>query len=289
MIDLHTHSAASDGDLTPVQLVEFAVQRGLSAFALTDHDTIAGLLDAETAAKRRGIRFIPGVELEIQTESFDGDEVYTKIPPVKGEFHLLGLNITKILPEFTAELAYLKAAREKRNLLILEKMREAGIEASYEEIAACAGGGIIGRPHFGAYLIKRRVVRSIKQAFDRYLGKGRPFYAPRAGVEFSRALELIHRAGGRAVLAHPMSLYLSWGRLPDYIACLAVNGLDGIEAWHPTAIPNACRRLESLGRDLGLGISAGSDFHGSARPERRLGISSGGRKIGDEFLAVIDS
>ncbi|MDR2768458.1 MAG: PHP domain-containing protein, partial [Treponema sp.] len=214
MIDLHTHSTASDGDLTPEKLAEFAAKRGLGAFALTDHDTIAGLLGAQRAAERLGIRFIPGVELEIQTENAEGGEFSPGIPPVNGEFHLLGLNLRRILPEFTAELTFLAQARERRNHLMLEKMRAAGIEADYGEIAAFAGGDLVGRPHFGFFLVKRRLVRNQKQAFDRYLGKGRAFYVPRAGLGFARAVELIHGAGGKAVLAHPMSLYLSWNKLP---------------------------------------------------------------------------
>jgi predicted metal-dependent phosphoesterase TrpH len=119
------------------------------------------------------------------------------------------------------------------------------------------------------------------------LGKGRPLYVPKEGLELGRALALIKEAGGIAVLAHPMSLYVSWGRLPGLIKELAEQGLDGIEAWHPTAKVRACKRLEELGLRLGLFITAGSDFHGETRPDRKLGISAGGRKIEEAILEAI--
>jgi predicted metal-dependent phosphoesterase TrpH len=185
---------------------------------------------------------------------------------------------------------------------MLEKMKNAGIEADYREIEALAGGGsggkaddsgrngrpvLIGRPHFGAFLIKRKIVKNQEQAFKRYLGKGRQFYVPKEGLEFAGAAEMIHQSGGIAVLAHPMSLYVSWGKLPALFGQLRELGLDGIEAWHPTAKPGVCKRLDALGRSFHLYITAGSDFHGSARPERRLGRTSGDRTIDDVFLEDI--
>jgi predicted metal-dependent phosphoesterase TrpH len=284
MIDLHTHSSASDGDLKPAQLVEKAAGLGLSALALTDHDTISGLPEAKKAAQVLGIRLIPGVELEIQTETPGTDGI---LPVINGEFHLLGLGIDKPSPELTAALEHLAGARDRRNREMIERMRAAGIEADYEAVKAFAGGSIVGRPHFGAFLISRKVVKSQEQAFKRWLGKGRPFYVPKEGLEFEKAAGLIHDSGGIAVLAHPMSLYVAWGRMPGLFAVLQEKGLDGIEAWHPTAKPKACKRLEELGRSLGLYITAGSDFHGSARPDRKLGYTAGDRKIEDPFLEGI--
>jgi len=297
MIDLHTHSSASDGDLSPSLLMEKAVRIGLETIALTDHDTIAGLKEAEKAAKSLNLRFIPGIELEIQTEPVQnqGVEGETSGPrpdclPISGEFHLLGLGIGGFSDEFTATLAWLGGIRERRNLKMIEKMRAAGIDVDYEEILKFAGGiagdstRIIGRPHFGAFLISRKLVKNPEQAFGRWLGKGRPFYVPREALEFGKAARLIHEAGGIAVLAHPKSLHVSWGRLPGLLAYLKEKGLDGVEAWHPAATVRSCKRLEDLARSLGLHITAGSDFHGVARPERKLGHTAGGRRIGEEFL-----
>jgi len=302
MIDLHTHSSASDGSLSPSGLIEEAARRGISALALTDHDTIGGLKEAAEAAQRLGIGFIPGIELQIL---WNGD--------TGGEFHLLGLGINKPSPGFYAAVEELNRRREKRNLDIIDSMNKAGITVTYEEIRALANGtnvndmnaactvhgtactahgtmtGVhsIGRPHFAAYMVQRKIVKNREQAFVRFLGKGKPFYIPKAGLEFEMAAAAIKESGGIAVLAHPMSLFLSWGRLPDMITGLKEKGLDGLEAWHPTAKVSSCRRLEDLGNKLKLIVTAGSDFHGEGRPDRKLGITAGGKKIGEEYLEKI--
>ena len=280
LIDLHTHSTASDGSLTPSLLMEEAAKRGLSAIALTDHDTVNGLEEAARAARERGIRFIPGIELEILWNQETG-----------GEFHLLGLGITRPSRGFTAAVTELSRRREERNLEIVEKMNKAGVTVSYDEVRALAGpkvrGHSIGRPHFAALMVKRKIVKNRNQAFLRYLGRGKPFYMPKAGLEFERAAAAIKESGGIAVLAHPMSLYVAWGRLPNLIENLKERGLDGLEAWHPTAKVRDCKRLEELGKNLGLLVTAGSDFHGEARPDRKLGLTAGGKKIDESFLESI--
>jgi predicted metal-dependent phosphoesterase TrpH len=275
MIDLHTHSNASDGDLKPEELIAAASAQGLSAIALTDHDTMRGLDDAKKSAEKHSIRFIPGIELEIVRTA------------LQGEFHLLGLGLNHPSPAFLAAVDSMAQARETRNREILERLRGLGIHTNYEEVCSFSGGGSVGRPHFASLLISRGLVKNRGQAFARYLGRGRPLFVPKAAMEFDRAAALIKESGGIAVLAHPMSLYLAWGRLPDFIRSLKDRGLDGIEAWHPMAKPRSCRRLEALGRSLGLYVTEGSDFHGEIRPERKLGHSSIGRKIADSVLEAI--
>ena len=284
MIDLHTHSSASDGSLCPSALIKEAVKRSLTAIALTDHDTIAGLIEAENTALELGIQFIPGIELEITWNRAHGG----------GEFHLLGLGINNPSLDFKKAVENLARQREERNLEIIEKMNNFGIVVSYEEIKAFAGsttigaekaGGVsIGRPHFADYLISQRIVKNREQAFSRYLGNRKLFFIPKIGLDFNEAVRIIKQSGGIAVLAHPMSLYTAWGRLPDLIKNLKDNGLDGIEAWHPTAKVSSCKRLEELGKKLDLIVTAGSDFHGEARPDRKLGITAGGKKIEDSYL-----
>jgi predicted metal-dependent phosphoesterase TrpH len=278
MIDLHTHSRASDGELTPPELLQFARKRGLAAIALTDHDTIDGLEEAREEAIRQGIQFIPGIELDV------GYEPVTR----NGEFHLLGLGLKTIGPGFREALRDIRRKREERNLLILERIEEElGVKVDYGEVQAISGGGALGRPHFATLLVNRRIVKNQEQAFAKYLGKGRPLYMEKEKLGFSQALGLIREAGGIPVLAHPLSLRLSWGKLPAFITTLAAQGLAGIEAWHPSAKVQACKRLEALGKSLGLYITAGSDFHGSFRPDRKLGFTAGARPIDDSFLAAI--
>jgi predicted metal-dependent phosphoesterase TrpH len=277
MIDLHTHSTASDGSLSPSALMAEAARQGLSAIALTDHDTINGLNEAQTEAERQHIRFIPGIEIEINWGQHTSG----------GEFHLLGLGLKAPSASFLAAVAGLARLRETRNLEILERMHSLDINAEYQDIRALSGGHSVGRPHFAAFLVQQRIVKTMDQAFKRYLGKGKPLYVPKPGMDFEHAVSVVRESGGISVLAHPLSLYVSWGHLPDLVKNLKVQGLEGIEAWHPLAPVRSCRRLEELGKSLGLFITAGSDFHGETRADRKLGLSAGRRKIEDQVLTDI--
>ncbi|MDR0596989.1 MAG: PHP domain-containing protein [Treponema sp.] len=278
MIDLHTHSRASDGDLSPAELIRSAKERGLTAIALTDHDTLDGLEEAREEAVRQGIEFIPGIEFDVDYEPVT----------VHGEFHLLGLGLAIISPGFRDALVEIRRKREERNLRLLERIgEELGVNIDYGEVRALSGGGALGRPHFATLLVNRGIVKNQEQAFSEYLGKGQPLYIAKEKFEFARALGIIREAGGIPVLAHPLSLHIAWGRLPDFVADLAAQGLAGIEAWHPSAKVRSCRRLEALGRSLGLYITAGSDFHGNSRPDRKLGITAGDSPIGEGFLEAI--
>jgi predicted metal-dependent phosphoesterase TrpH len=282
MIDLHTHSNFSDGDLSPALLIKEAVKQGLRAIALTDHDTIKGIEDAKTAALAENIHLIPGIEISI---SWKGGKDIPGLGP-GGEFHLLGLGISKPSPAFITAVDELSRRRETRNREILEKMHELSIDATWDEFISL-GGHSLGRPHFASLLVKRKIVRSKNQAFARYLGVGKPLYVPKEGMNFEEAVALIRESGGIPILAHPISLYIAWGRLPDLVKTLKEMGLMGLEAWHPTTKPGSCRRLETLGKALGLYVTEGSDFHGSVRPDRKLGYSSNGRKIDDAILEAI--
>jgi len=273
VIDLHTHSAASDGSLAPAALVALAVERGLSALALTDHDTMAGIPDAEAASTGTSLRFIRGVEIEIAFEP--------------GEFHLLGLRLERTGGELGAAVEGLGRAREERNERILERMRDAGIEATMEELRRIAGEGAIGRPHIARLLVERRAVRTRQEAFDRFIGKGRPWYEPKGTLELVDAIRLIKEAGGLVIAAHPLSLFVSWSRLSGIMDEWKELGIDGVEAYHPAAKIGHCRRLERMARERGFRVTAGSDFHGDLRPERKLGKTAGNQTIGDEYLKEI--
>jgi predicted metal-dependent phosphoesterase TrpH len=284
MVDLHTHSTASDGSLSPAALIAVAAAEKITALALTDHDTLSGLEEAQQAASETSVNFIPGIELEItgmeRPDKWTGNNIPT------GEFHLLGLGLEHPRPDFSEALSAQVCRREERNRAMFQNIVTGlGLQADYSELAEKAGkGGIVARPHIAALLVEHHVAKNIPQAFKHYLAKGRPYYIAKEGFAFIDACRYIHESGGLAFLAHPKSLYLSWPRLDAFIELLKKNGLDGIETWHSNATMRYCRRLETIARRLGLHMSAGSDFHGDPRPASRLGHSAGGVIIDEHRL-----
>jgi hypothetical protein len=253
--------------------VGLALERGLSALALTDHDSVAGLPEAELAAAGTALRLIRGVEIEIAFGP--------------GEFHLLGLRLERLGGELEEVLGRLFKSRDERNSRILDKMRDAGFAATMDDLRLVAGEGTAGRPHIATLLVERKAVRTRQEAFDKYLAKGRPFYEGKDCLELGEAMRVVKEAGGLAVVAHPLSLFVSWGRLGSLMDEWKELGIDGIEAFHPTAKIGHCRRVEKMARERGFRVTAGSDFHGAIRPERRLGRTAGNLVIGDEYLAEI--
>ena len=269
MIDLHVHTTASDGQYTPSQIIEKASDKNIGVIAITDHDTIAGIDEGAAAARKHGITFVPGTELNINFPT--------------GEFHLLGLGFKQISPSLTLLLDNLVKNRELRNAQIIEKMRAEGVDLTLEEMQADFPDTVLGRPHFAAELVKKKVVKTRQQAFDRFLAKGRPWYVQRVGSNLDEAIIAIKESGGVPVIAHPMSLYLSWGKLPDTLQDFYDRGVMGLEAFHPGARVTECLRLEELAHKIGYFVTAGSDFHGEKiRADRKLGHTCGGRKIEDD-------
>lgn len=274
MVDLHTHSTASDGTFTPTELIIEAKKTGLDAVALTDHDIIAGLEEAETEAKKQNIIFIRGIEISVNWQP--------------GEFHLLGLNLKKDSAALDSLIKNLQSERINRNIRITEKMNKCGFDINYEKLKNFIkdenmGSICIGRPHFAAYMVRHKIVKTNQEAFDKYLGKNRPFFEEKKNADFEEAVFAIKSAGGIPVLAHPMSLYLSWTKLPDAISDLKTRGLMGLEAWNSSTRYNDCKRLEDLAGELDLIVTAGSDFHGNVRKDRKLGTTSNGIKIENRF------
>ena len=270
MIDLHTHSTASDGSCAPDRLVALALEGGLSALALTDHDTLAGIEGARWAAAGTTLRLVPGVEIEIARES--------------GEFHLLGLGLSGRRDGLEAALTKVRADRNTRNLRMIARLREAGFPVSMEELRELAGGEVISRAHLARLLVRKGVARSIDAAFSRFIGKGRDFYESRACLALSEACALIRACGGLPVVAHPLSLGLRGPALREELSSVKAAGVAGIEAWHPNHSVKDCRMLARMARVLGLAVTGGSDFHGEHMPQRRLGRTAGGREIPDELL-----
>lgn len=270
MIDLHVHTTASDGQYSPAQIIQKAAEKNLKAIAITDHDTVAGLEEAKAAGRELGVTVVPGIELNITFPT--------------GEFHLLGLGIKTPSPALINIVENVIKNRNDRNAQIIEKMNEDGVALTVEELQADFPNTVIGRPHFAAELVKHGVVKTRQQAFDQYLARGRKWYVPRVCTNLDEAIVALRESGAVPVVAHPMSLYLSWGRLPDFLKDCYEKGVMGIEAFHPGARVTECLRLEELGRKIGFIITAGSDFHGEKiRSDRRLGHTAGGKKIEDKY------
>jgi predicted metal-dependent phosphoesterase TrpH len=281
MLDLHSHSTASDGVLSPSGLVDYARERGVTTLALTDHDTLDGLDEALSRARSQGICFIPGIEITGTC--------------VTGTLHILGLSIKDPVSLETL-LCVQQEERLKRNNKIIAVMQAAGVAVTLEGVERLACTKSLGRPHFADYLVQQGLVKTRQAAFDKYLGRGKPWYFEHFGVDPKIAIEAILASGAVPILAHPLSLYLSWGKLPDAIDELCAFGLAGLEAWHPSAPVNDCRRLEALAQERGLIVTAGSDFHeppspkAKAAPHRKsthtpceIGHTAGGRIIDDNY------
>ena len=280
MIDLHTHSTASDGSCTPQKLIELALEAGLTALALTDHDTLDGVAAARSRASGSGLRFIAGVEIEI-----DRDTEATRPPAAStGEFHLLGLGLSEHRDGLEEALVRLREARHQRNLRMVEKLRRDGISVSMEELTEMAGGKVVSRAHFARLFVRKKVVSSIDAAFSRLIGKGQAYYEPRACLALDEAARLIHLAGGIAVVAHPISLGLKGPAFRQFLSSCKDRGVDGLEAWHPNQPLRESRRFQALAASLGLLVTGGSDFHGEHIPQRKLGFAASGRAIPDELL-----
>ena len=274
MVDLHTHSTASDGEKSPSELVLAAKEAGLSVLALTDHDTVGGLEEAASCAKKAGIIFVPGIEINVQWPT--------------GEFHLLGLGLKTISGSLAALVDELKLRRINRNKEILGLLEKSGLSVSYQEFLQEEGQGhcedTLGRPHIAAYLVKKKIVKDRQKAFDKYLSKGAPFFVDFDGAELGNAVKAVLDSGGLPVLAHPLSLYVGWGKIQGVLEGIKAAGVLGLEAWHPGAKEGECRRLERLAREMGFFVTAGSDFHGpNVRADRKLGKTAGGYKINDRF------
>lgn len=251
VVDLHTHSTASDGWLTPAQLVAEARRRGLRTLALTDHDTVAGIAPATQAAESTGIELIPGIELS----SSSGPH----------EVHILGYFIDPSEPALLTRLEHLVAQRNERNRAIVERLNDLGMPIEYQRVEEIATGGTIGRPHIARAMIEQGYVGSIGQAFNEYLTRGKPAYVPRRKVLPEDAIALVKAAGGVAVLAHPMTA----GELAPLLERLVTAGLAGMEVFYGEYDRSTRNHLQVIADRWNLIPTGGSDFHGEGFKEGR--------------------
>jgi len=273
-VDLHCHSTASDGTLPPAAVVRLAVERGLSAMSLTDHDTVGGIAEAAGAAEKGGIDFLSGIEISAEF-------------PRPGTMHLLGYGVNPEFESLRTLTETLIAGRDNRNPKIVAKLNEMGVHVSMRDWEEEARGGVLGRPQLAAILVRKGYVSSIKQAFDKYLAQGSPAYFDKERLTPRRAIEMILQSGGVPVLAHPIQLrYENDAQLEQIVRDLMDLGLAGIEVIHSDHDAEAVRKYAALADRLGLLKTGGSDFHGTNKSGIDLGIA-GGRRVPREWFDAL--
>lgn len=252
LVDLHAHSTASDGSRSPSEVVHAALAAGLSAIALTDHDTLAGLDEATATGAQVGVRVVAGVELSAVED--------------EQETHVLGLHVTD-RAELEDRLVTLRDMRMTRAERMVRRLNELGFPVSMDAVLREAAGGAVGRPHVARALIAGGLVTDAREAFEKLIGNGRPAYVGKDRLAMTEAFALIHRAGGLAILAHPGGQIAS-----ERIASLAGQGLDGIEVLHPSHSWEHAQYLDALVTEFSLVRSGGSDWHGADDGPRTLGM-----------------
>jgi 3',5'-nucleoside bisphosphate phosphatase len=279
-VDLHCHSTASDGTLSPTEVVRLAVECNLSALALTDHDTIAGVAEAAAEAQRSGIDFIPGIEISAEF-------------PEPGTMHLLGYGVdpqSATLKDLTKTLL---EGRDNRNPKIVKKLQDLGVSITMQEVEKEAGGKVVGRPHIAAILLRKGFVSSIKQAFDKYLAPGGLAFFDKERLTPKQALQRIQESGGLPVLAHPIQLrYHNDAELQRIVKDLVDLGLAGIEIIHSDHDPKLIEKYSALADRYHLVKTGGSDFHGTNKPRIELGRANSRkipRELYDDLHAAIES
>lgn len=274
MIDLHLHSTFSDGSLSPEQLVREAKKANLSAIALTDHDSVSGVALFLEACARENIRGVAGVEISVDYPH--------------GTMHILGYFIDYNSKELNAHIDKLKAGRAARNADILKKLNNLGMPITFAEVASFSGEGNVGRLHFAQALVARGYVGGNQEAFDRYLGKGKSGYAERQRLTPRGGVEMILNAGGLAVLSHPFTLELAPPALEKLVGELAQAGLQGLEVYYPQHNPNLVKRYLALAQRFNLVATGGTDFHGKAMPDIKIGCGFGALNVPDSVLTKLD-
>jgi 3',5'-nucleoside bisphosphate phosphatase len=271
MIDLHTHSTASDGTMSPTALVRHAKERRLEAIALTDHDTVEGLEEALTAGEQEGIEVVPGIEISAQFPD--------------STLHILGYYMNFNNPAFLDSIAVLQKARNERNPAIIEKLQALGLDITLEEVALEAETGQVGRPHFAQVLLKKGYVKSPREAFERYLAKGAPAYTDKFRFDPCDAIAHIRNAGGIPVLAHPFTIkYKTAEELAAIIADMVGWGIMGIEAYYSEHNETQVRMYKDLAEKYNLALTGGTDFHGQNIKGISLGTGKGSLNIAYKYL-----
>lgn len=258
-IDLHVHTTASDGSSTPSEVVSLASQKGLSAIAITDHDTMGGVPEAMKTASTYGIEVIPGLEISTKHHS---------------AVHILGYYVNCESKDLQNELQWIVWERDQRNEKICALMRESGLPVEYVKMKE-RFGDVVGRPHFARLLVQLGLAEDVQDAFQRFLEKGKKYFQPRIFLSLKRSIEIISDSGGIPVLAHPFQYHLEDADMCELIEYCIKHGLRGIECLYSGYTKEQSSYLEKLASKYGLLVTGGSDYHGSVKPHIQLGTGNG--------------
>ena len=270
-IDLHTHSTFSDGTFTPLQLVKYAEEKGLKAFALTDHDTTEGVKEAKS--------------IETNVEVISGVEISTRYD--KKEIHIVGLYVNENDADLNKQLKYYREKRVTRNFEILEKLNSLGVNITIDDVKESCTGDVISRAHIAKALVSKGFVGSYTEAFDRYLGDNKCAYVPRETLNYEESMELITKAGGEPVLAHPLLYKMSDTNLENMMVKLRQKGLKAVEVYYSTHSNSDTQHIMAMANRVGLIYSGGSDFHGATKPKIDMGTGMGKLAVPYEILEKI--
>jgi predicted metal-dependent phosphoesterase TrpH len=266
-IDLHIHSSASDGSLTPFEILQLAQKLNLGAIAITDHDSLEGSKEAFRAGIPSSIKFLSDVEISA---------AYPPFFSRSGSMHLLGYAIRLDDSDLNQILNKLRQARKNRNPEILKRLEKLGYSLTLDEIRKVAGEGQLGRPHIARAMVQKGYVATMDEAFDNFLGTDKPAYVNKYRIEFIQAVEAITGAGGIPVLAHPGLLGIdNESTLKQFIGNLRDIGIRGIEVYYPEHTTRQMKTYAELARRFDLLITGGTDFHGKMMPKIKMGSGMG--------------
>lgn len=272
-IDLHVHSNASDGSLTPNEVAEEAILAGLKAISLTDHDTVDGLAEIMEYTKDKELEVVPGIELSCYYKN--------------REIHILGFYVDYENEDLKKELEVLKKAREERNVKMVELMQADGLNVTMEKLLHGNPDSVITRAHFARVLVEEGICKDKDTAFRKYIGIGCKYYLPKPQVTCETAMDILRRYSKFSFLAHPLLYHLGYNQIEELLDYLKALGLKGIEAYHSSNNSYESDKLRSIANKKNLLISGGSDFHGVIKPNIKLGVGRGGMKIDYRLLDII--
>ena len=274
-IDLHVHSTRSDGTYSPSDLVDYALQKGLSAFALTDHDTIDGIEEAMNAASGKPLEVVAGIEFSTEYQGSD--------------IHILALDIPYQDVSFQNRLVDFQDSRTLRNIKMCSLLQKAGLDITYDDLLQTFPNSVITRAHYAKYMLSKGYIKSLNEAFERYIGDHCPYFVPREKITPDQAVSFILESGGIPILAHPTLYHFGQAQLEKLVKSLRESGLMGIEGIYSTYSMGEEGQMKHLAKKFNLSISGGSDFHGDNKPGLDLGTGYGRLWVPETVLTDLRS